>query len=470
MTGLDGETGSRVGRGVRQEREPEDTALAVDPSALGGELATHELRQPAADGKAKARPAVPPRDGRIRLAERLEEPLHAVGADADAGVADLDLEPPTVGTAPCPPQGRAGERQLGFAALGELHRVGEEVDEDLAQPALVADDRARQRCIRRIQELDPLCRRRGGEHVDGAFDAGGKGERLVLQLDLARLDLREVEDVVDDRQECITGRPDDLGVVALLLVQGCVQQQPAHPDDRVHRRADLMAHGGQEGALGLVRVLGRLARRLRLAEQSRVVDGDGGLLGETDEQVEVALGEQLARHRPPHGHPADDLVVSDERRDHQPVRLVGVGVRDQEHPRIGRRVVDRLGPSRGERATDDPVSKVDRGGEQLVRDVAERDDRAERVAAGLGQEDGARIGGQQAHRVLDDPIEHDGRVEGRRDLAPDVHEGRHLDRMALGVAEEPRVLDGRPDARRDRRRAVAGRRPRSVPRPACSGH
>ena len=170
-----------------------------------------------------------------------------------------------------------------------------------------------------------------------------QGERLALQLDLAGLDLREVEDVVDDRQEGIAGRPDRLGVVALLLVERRVQHQPAHADDRVHRRADLVAHRGQEGALGLVRVLGRLAGRLRLAEQACVVDGDGGLLGEADQQVEVALGEQLARHGPPDGHRADDLVVGDERRDHEPVGLVGSVPAMTMPARIGVRVVDRLG-------------------------------------------------------------------------------------------------------------------------------
>ena len=41
--------------------------------------------------------------------------------------------------------------------------------------------------------------------------------------------------------------------------------------------------------LALVGVLGRLAGRLRLAEQPGVLDGDRGLLGQADEQVEVAL-------------------------------------------------------------------------------------------------------------------------------------------------------------------------------------
>ena len=58
---------------------------------------------------------------------------------------------------------------------------------------------------------------------------------------------------------------DGVGVVALLVVERRVEQQAAHADHRVHRRADLVAHGGQERALGLVGGFGRGARLLRLA-------------------------------------------------------------------------------------------------------------------------------------------------------------------------------------------------------------
>ena len=54
-------------------------------------------------------------------------------------------------------------------------------------------------------------------------------------------------------------------VVALLGVERRVEQQAAHADHRVHRRADLVAHGRQERALGLVGGLGGGARFLRLA-------------------------------------------------------------------------------------------------------------------------------------------------------------------------------------------------------------
>ena len=55
---------------------------------------------------------------------------------------------------------------------------------------------------------------------------------------------------------------------AARRVERRVQQQPAHADHRVHRRADLVAHRRQEGALGVVGSFGGGAgpRLLRLAE------------------------------------------------------------------------------------------------------------------------------------------------------------------------------------------------------------
>ena len=49
---------------------------------------------------------------------------------------------------------------------------------------------------------------------------------------------------------------DRLDVFALLAVSARLEQQAGHADDRVHRRADLVAHVGEELAL-------RLRRRLR---------------------------------------------------------------------------------------------------------------------------------------------------------------------------------------------------------------
>ena len=56
-------------------------------------------------------------------------------------------------------------------------------------------------------------------------------------------------------------------VVVLLGVELGVEQQSAHADYGIHRRADLVAHRRQERALGLVGGLGGGARLLRLLEQ-----------------------------------------------------------------------------------------------------------------------------------------------------------------------------------------------------------
>jgi hypothetical protein len=89
-----------------------------------------------------------------------------------------------------------------------------------------------------------------GDQVQRGLHAVAHRERLPLQLEVAALDLGEVQDVVDDHQQGVTAHPDGLGVVALLRVQRRVEQQPGHADHGVHRGADLVRHGGQEVRLG----------------------------------------------------------------------------------------------------------------------------------------------------------------------------------------------------------------------------
>ncbi len=53
---------------------------------------------------------------------------------------------------------------------------------------------------------------------------------------------------------------DHVEVLALLGVQVGVERQLGHADDAVHRRADFVAHVGQELALGPVRLFGVFLR------------------------------------------------------------------------------------------------------------------------------------------------------------------------------------------------------------------
>ena len=49
------------------------------------------------------------------------------------------------------------------------------------------------------------------------------------------------------------------------MIKVCAEKELAHPDDGVHRRAQLVAHRGQERALRLRRRLGHLLLVLELA-------------------------------------------------------------------------------------------------------------------------------------------------------------------------------------------------------------
>ena len=69
-------------------------------------------------------------------------------------------------------------------------------------------------------------------------------------LQPARLDLREIENVVDDRQQRIRGAVNALGKAPLRRIEAGVQQQAGHPQHAVHRRSQLMAHARDEFALG----------------------------------------------------------------------------------------------------------------------------------------------------------------------------------------------------------------------------
>ena len=120
-----------------------------------------------------------------------------VGRDADPGIGDVE--------------GDKGRARLGFdrprresdlAFFGELDRVADQVGQDLTQPAGIADQRRRQARRDRAGQLQPLAIGDVGEGLGHLFDEVAQIEGL-LELDLAGLDLRNVEDAVDDPEQCL---------------------------------------------------------------------------------------------------------------------------------------------------------------------------------------------------------------------------------------------------------------------------
>ena len=130
--------------------------------------------------------------------------------DADAGVAHREAHDHAV---------VRRRRQLrathDLAALGELDGVAEQVDEDLAQPA--GSPRSAARDVRvdaaRAAPGPWLVRARREQLARRPRRPSRRSNVDGLELELAGLDLREVEDVVDDRRAALSPeRCDRLGV------------------------------------------------------------------------------------------------------------------------------------------------------------------------------------------------------------------------------------------------------------------
>ena len=128
----------------------------------------------------------------------------------------------------------------------------------------------------------PFARATGEQHRAALGDRLAQREVGRRELDLAGLDLRVVEDVVDDQQQPLAGGAHDLRVLALLRVERRVEQQPGHADHAVERRAQLVADGRDEHRLrvrGLDRLVARerVARRgaSQVAEREHQPHGDG---------------------------------------------------------------------------------------------------------------------------------------------------------------------------------------------------
>ena len=211
----------------------------------------------------------------------MEELAQLLRGHPDAAVADPDDDP--VPARACLPL----DFQAHLSVVGELGRVAEEVEEDLAHAGHVGAHGAD------VLQADL-------EHVGVLLDQGLDGgpdlvdevadlEALEEQLHFARLDLGEVEDVVDEGQEVLARAVDlpEVGdEVRLPQVLGLLPQQLAVADDRVEGRAQLVAHVGQEVALDAVRLLGRV---LGLAQGLLGTLQIGDVASDADDAPEAAL-------------------------------------------------------------------------------------------------------------------------------------------------------------------------------------
>lgn len=110
-----------------------------------------------------------------------------------------------------------------------------------------------------------------GEDGQGVLQQVAQIERNMVEHQFAGLDFREVEDFVDDAQQAVGGLFDGAQVVELARGQFAFLQQMSETEDAVERRADFMAHVGEELGFDPARLQRFLARQIEFD----VLDFDG---------------------------------------------------------------------------------------------------------------------------------------------------------------------------------------------------
>ena len=160
--------------------------------ALEGNRPAHECQDLPADGEPEARASEAATVGGVHLAECLEQhSLHAVGY-ADAGVRYRKGEVVLSGAGAA----LGAQAQKHLSLFGEFHRVANQVDEDLPQPQLVAQHQIRDLIAHGACEKEPFAQQFGSKEICRLADAAAQRERLLFDGELARVELRHVEDVV----------------------------------------------------------------------------------------------------------------------------------------------------------------------------------------------------------------------------------------------------------------------------------
>ena len=204
-----------------------------------------QFGQPAHQRQAKARAARLAIIAIVHLVEGHEDAGQLVARNAGAIVAHHDLEAAALG--------RAGQHVNAAALRGELHRVGDQVDQHLFQGALIGIKR-RSVLFDMDHKLLALFGGLEADQLEGDFEGAAGIQRIGRDFHAARFDLGDVQQIVDQGQKM---RARGMDVAGIILVAGIAHRAETFLADDfrkaqngVQRRAQLMAHIGQEGGLG----------------------------------------------------------------------------------------------------------------------------------------------------------------------------------------------------------------------------
>uniref|UniRef100_A0A0N4ZCW1 Flagellar hook-associated protein 1 n=1 Tax=Parastrongyloides trichosuri TaxID=131310 RepID=A0A0N4ZCW1_PARTI len=183
----------------------------------------------------------------------VEQAIASWSVKADAGV----LHDEAQGLRPLRRGGVDG--QADEAGGCEFDRIGDQIGQYLFQANCIAVDPGAGFGRYLDDELQALVARGGGVEQGGFFDDAGQIEGFLLQVQPSGLDPGQVENVAEQGLQGAAGRLDQVQHLMLGGAQFRSRQRLGHADDAVQRRADLVAHIGQEAALGAIGGFGGVA-------------------------------------------------------------------------------------------------------------------------------------------------------------------------------------------------------------------
>ena len=238
------------------------------------------------------------------LAKAFEYAAMIFRPDADAGIAHAECDAP-IGLA-------AGETGDLSAAGREFDRIGQQIDHDLADRAFIGAQ-AGQILSDLGNQGDACLLRLDHHHRDGIGNHVGKVHLVVAQHHAPRLDLCEVQNIVDQGQEVVAGAVNVTAIFGVLLdgiAEGAGFDDFRKAQNGVQRRAQFVAHIGQEGRFGAAggfRPVARLVRNflgaLQVFDQACALPLQFHFFA-----AGFVIGESLCRHHQPEAEiePAED--------------------------------------------------------------------------------------------------------------------------------------------------------------------
>src|SRR6185437_14943539 len=255
---------------------------------------------------------------RLWRADTLEGPkdtLQRVGIDADPAIRYLDDELAAAA---------AAHRDHDATTVGrELDGIRQQVDQDLMQGTAIG--RERHAAAPGIDgEYDRLGVALHLDESDCLLNGLRNRDALLMQLEAAGLDARDIQHVVDQRQQMQPAAQDMAGIVAIIanlrLIGGFARHQLREADDRVERRAQLMTHMREKHGLEGTRLFGLVA----LAEEGD--DGQHGHRQENDQGADEL--QRVGRRVVLEGYKAGDGPGAGDDRHQRDQRIGGA----QRHP------------------------------------------------------------------------------------------------------------------------------------------